>query len=261
MKTFLLVVYLLGSTAIAVTAAVVAVRRAAAHGDEPSPPDLRALSAAGDPIAAEVLVFRTRASVLALGPEARRERSAHPRTLRTFRFLRAYPGAPPRIPHGLSPEEFRTGTCGTCHQRGGYSIRFAAYAPVTPHPELGTCLGCHAADDGFAGVGSPDADPNSRCPQCHGSDGLIRLRGGMSGPASLWFQPGPRLASGFPPPIPHDRVLREDCLACHAGPAAVAEIRTSHAERADCRACHVEVDPDAGAFRRTATVPEMGATP
>ena len=35
MKTFLLVVYLLGSTAIAVTAAVVAVRRAAAHGDEP----------------------------------------------------------------------------------------------------------------------------------------------------------------------------------------------------------------------------------
>jgi hypothetical protein len=93
-------------------------------------------------------------------------------------------------------------------------------------------------------------------PRFHG-----RVRPGrMSGPASLWFQPGPRLASGFPPPIPHDRVLREDCLSCHAGPAAVGEIRTTHAERADCRACHVEVDPDAGAFRRAAT-PEPGATP
>jgi hypothetical protein len=261
MKTFLLVVYLLGSTAAAVAAVVVAMRRAAAQVDEPAPPEVQTLSAAGEPIAAEVLVFRTRASVLALGPEARRERSAHPRTLRTFRFLRAYPGAPPRIPHGLSPEEFRTGTCGTCHQRGGYSIRFAAYAPITPHPELGLCLGCHAIDDGVAGVGSPSADPNSRCPQCHGPEGRVSPRARPSGWESLWLAPGGRSSGGLPPLIPHDRLLREDCLACHAGPAAVAEIRTTHPERADCRSCHVETDPDAGAFRRTATVPEMGATP
>jgi cytochrome c-type protein NapB len=253
MKTFLLIVYLLGSTAAAVAAVVVAVRRAAAHGEEPPPPEVATLSAAGEAIAAEVLVFRTRAGVLALGPEARRERSAHPRTLRTFRFLRAYPGAPPRIPHGLSPEEFRTGTCGTCHQRGGYSIRFAAYAPVTPHPELGSCLGCHAIDDGVAGTASPAADPNSRCPQCHGPEGRVRSPPRATGWESLWFQPVNLPASGVPPLIPHDRLLREDCLACHSGPAAVAEIRTTHPERADCRSCHVATDPDAERIREDAT--------
>ena len=71
-------------------------------------------------------MFRTRPDMLAITPEARRERRAHPRTLKTFRYLRAFPGAPPRIPHGLSATEYRTGGCRTCHERGGYSPRFGS---------------------------------------------------------------------------------------------------------------------------------------
>ena len=108
-----------------------------------------------EPIAAEAEVFRTRPDMLAIEPDARRERRAHPRTLKTFRYLRAYPGAPPRIPHGLTPEEFRTGACKTCHERGGYSSRFAAYVPVTPHPDMGPCLQCHVGDGGITGISRP----------------------------------------------------------------------------------------------------------
>ena len=122
----------------------------------------------GEPIAAEAQVFRTGPAMLAIEPAGPRERSAHPRTLTTFRFLRAYPGAPPRIPHELSPDEFRTGACRECHQRGGYSPRFAAYVPVTPHPELGMCHQCHVGDDRLMGLTPPSADPNTRCPFCHG---------------------------------------------------------------------------------------------
>ena len=43
-----------------------------------------------------------------------------------------------------------------------------------------------------------------------------------------------------PPVIPHKVFMRENCQACHAGPAARKEIRTEHPERAQCRQCHVE---------------------
>ncbi|MBC8316455.1 MAG: hypothetical protein H8E41_01020, partial [Desulfobulbaceae bacterium] len=44
---------------------------------------------------------------------------------------------------------------------------------------------------------------------------------------------------GSPPPIPHSLQLREDCIACHTGNAAVAEIGVEHASRGNCRQCHV----------------------
>ncbi len=111
-------------------------------------------------------MFRTtRGDMLAIEPAARRERAAHPRTLTTARFLRAYPGAPPRIPHALTADEFRTDACNTCHERGGYSQRFAAYVPVTPASrERGMCLQCHVGEDDVMASRSLSADPNSRCP-------------------------------------------------------------------------------------------------
>ena len=41
------------------------------------------------------------------------------------------------------------------------------------------------------------------------------------------------------PSIPHPLEGRENCLACHTGPAAREEIRTSHPERERCQQCHV----------------------
>jgi hypothetical protein len=35
--------------------------------------------------------------------------------------------------------------------------------------------------------------------------------------------------------------MRENCAACHTGPAAREEIRTTHPERIRCRQCHVPV--------------------
>ena len=35
---------------------------------------------------------------------------------------------------------------------------------------------------------------------------------------------------GSPPPIPHDLQMRSNCLACHAGPAAVREVRIPGAD-------------------------------
>ncbi|MGE3342661.1 MAG: cytochrome C [Vicinamibacterales bacterium] len=137
------------------------------------------------------------------------------RTLSQFHARRAYPGAPPVIPHPLAdPATFGGRTCLACHEDGGWVDKFQAFAPVTPHPTLANCVQCHVTDSGAA-----------------------RFRG------STYERPAPpplRRAAlpGSPPPIPHDLQLRENCLACHAGPGAVRELRVTHPERTNCRQCH-----------------------
>lgn len=257
-------VFLSGSAVMAIAAVIVAVRQAPARRDaEPAPVVVAMPVAPAAPIAAEAQVFRTTAGMMAIEPEARRERTAHPRTLSTFRYLRAYPGAPPRIPHDLTPEEFRTGACNTCHERGGYSLRFAAYVPVTPHPERSACLQCHVGDD--AVTGRLSAGPNTRCHQCHGQGGPPRayIDTALDWRTTAWPTLAPRTPGQTPPPIPHDLQSRGNCLACHSGPAAVAEIRTAHPEWAYCRQCHVALTAEAGLFTRPApdTVARLGGAP
>ena len=255
-----LFILLAGCAVTAVAAAVVAVERgsasraAAATASATGPDHVAAglLAAPTESIAAEAQVFRLNPDLMAIEPAAPREREAHPRTLKTFRYLRAYPGAPPRVPHGLTPDEFRTGACKTCHERGGYSQRFAAYAPVTPHPEWGFCLQCHVGDDAVTGISHPSSDPNARCRQCHGPSGPARQDrdATVDWRTTAWPQL-PRITRGRnPPTIPHDLQSRGNCLACHAGPAAVAEIRTAHPQWTDCRQCHVTREADVGTFTR-----------
>lgn len=242
---------LIVSMTTAVAAAIVWAGRVSANRDS-SPHDipLAVVALAGEPIAAEAGVFRTRPGVLAIDPAPGARRSAHPRALRTYRALRAYPGAPPRIPHGLTPGETLRGGCNTCHERGGYSQRFGAYVPVTPHPEMGACLQCHLGDAMLMSTPLPGMDPSAHCRQCHAA-GATRLRD-----SSLNWQPlpWPQLSEVsdeyLPQPIPHSPELRGNCLACHSAPAAVAEIRTSHPERANCRQCHVEKNADVSEFLR-----------
>jgi nitrate reductase (cytochrome), electron transfer subunit len=208
------------------------------------------------PIPAEADVFRLMPGDLAAGLTAEPRAGARRRTLADFRSLRAYPGAPPRIPHSLTSAEFMAATCNSCHESGGYSKRFGAYTPVTPHPEYRNCLQCHAADAGAVEVAVPAA----------GS--AFRVSGGVPTPLSTldwktseWPRTDLRAMSGSPPVIPHDFQLRGNCLACHAGPSAVAEIRTTHPERANCRQCHVPATPyDVdGDFTRPARDASMGA--
>ncbi len=138
------------------------------------------------------------------------------RTLNTFYELRQYPGSPPRVPHTVpSFYEDDNSDCIACHGEGGYDSEQDAYAPVTPHPENENCYQCHVprrTEKLFVETDWQSVQPPKL--------GISQL-------------------GGSPPPIPHSLQLRADCIACHAGPAAVAEIRVEHASRGNCRQCHV----------------------
>ncbi len=162
------------------------------------------------------------------------------RSMAGFQQRRAYPGGPPIIPHPLAdPTSFGGQTCLTCHADGGWVDKFKAFAPVTPHPELANCVQCHVADTG-----------------------VRPFR------ASTFVRPsaptiGQTVMPGSPPVIPHDIQLRENCLACHAGPGAVREIRVTHPERGNCRQCHVLGSRPVAPFVRSgaSTIPAGGGRP
>jgi nitrate reductase (cytochrome), electron transfer subunit len=226
---------------------------------DPGAPIGVALTPAGAPIRAEADVFRTRPGDLAADPGVARRPEAHPRTMAMYRSLRAFPGAPPRIPHGLSGQEFRDGRCNTCHERGGYVERFAAYAPVTPHPELGQCLQCHVADDALIGLPFPDGSQGSVCFQCHQLDTPAPSFTELDWATPSWPETGRAALPGAPPAIPHPLQLRENCVACHVGAGAVEELRTTHPERTNCRQCHVGAETPPDVFTRHPTGTAMRA--
>ena len=146
------------------------------------------------------------------------------RTLKEYYSRRAYAGAPPIIPHAVEFDGVINDDCLACHKDGGFVPEYNAYTPVTPHPEMDNCRQCHV-------------------PQL--TEGLFV--------ATEWIQPtlpkrGQQSIPGGPLQIPHPLQFRENCLACHAGPHAVVEIRSSHPERENCLQCHV-VDQNVPPFK------------
>lgn len=176
---------------------------------------------------------------------------AEPRRLFLYRSLRAYPGAPPRIPHGLTAEEFRLALCRSCHARGGYVARFGKYAPLTPHPQYRDCLSCHVPDGSKVGIGFPNPVDPVFCSQCHPAPDIRFAEfAPIDWRPAQWPTIGQRALPEAPPLIPHDMEFRSDCLACHAGPGAVQEVRTDHPERIDCLECHLREPLEEGEFQR-----------
>ena len=163
------------------------------------------------PIGAEAAVFQLPAIHEKPNPPGRTGR-----TLAQFRSRRAYPGAPPEIPHKVAPEMAGDSpACLGCHLRGGYVSAYEAYAPLTPHPQWLSCRQCHV-------------------PRL-GTKLFVETRWR----AASWPVLNQRELPGAPPAIPHALRMRGACLACHGGPAAVREIATSHPDRINCRQCHV----------------------
>jgi nitrate reductase (cytochrome), electron transfer subunit len=141
--------------------------------------------------------------------------AAHQRVLKKYYEDRAFAGAPPIIPHAILNENTLGGkSCLQCHQNGGFVEQFNAFAPVTPHPEMLNCRQCHVP---------------AKTKALFVNTEFTRLAAPEIGGAAL---------PGSPPVIPHGLQMRENCLACHAGPAAPKEIRVSHPERINCRQCH-----------------------
>ncbi len=137
------------------------------------------------------------------------------RSLATYYGRRAYPGAPPTVPHPVEHDGSYGGkTCLTCHADGGFVPKLKAFTPVVPHPELISCLQCHVKVETTRQFGATRWQPVAP-PAIHRA----------------------ALPEG-PPQIPHDLQMRENCLSCHAGPAAVPELQVSHPERVSCRQCH-----------------------
>lgn len=141
------------------------------------------------------------------------DRSA--RTLAEAYERRAFPGAPPSIPHPVAAELATGELCLSCHGQGGWTPKFEAYAPVTPHPQLGACQQCHVATKV--------------------SDTFRASTFEAPSPPAL----GQAALPTSPPPVPHELRMRESCASCHAGPSAPPEIRTDHPERVGCLQCHV----------------------
>lgn len=132
---------------------------------------------------------------------------------------RLYDGAPPVVPH----TDFGM-TCTECHNERGMQVTDVGYAPPSPHEIT-------------AGMSA-----TSRCRQCHVfritdeifvASGFVGLRQDL--------RSGGRLHPLAPPTMPHKAFMRENCVACHTGPAAREEIRTPHPERTRCRQCHLPV--------------------
>ena len=237
----------IGSIIVGMVAAVLFLGSLVTGGGEPPrhPPTFVKDTADG-PIAAEAEVFQTHAEDLGMTPMAPRDTAAHARTLVFFRTLREYPGAPPRIPHGLTAEEFENQTCNNCHRRGGFVARFGDYARVTPHPELSQCLQCHVPRDTLVGIPAPTSESASTCAQCHvDPEETLPVFVEHDWQTTSWPDTGQRAHPEAPYLIPHGFQMRTNCLACHAGPEAVTGIRTDHPERINCRQCHVPVHEDA----------------
>jgi cytochrome c-type protein NapB len=130
---------------------------------------------------------------------------------------RAYDGAPPVIPH----EDFSV-QCMNCHTQEGLSLPDVGFAPPMPHERT----------KGLSAF--------SRCRQCHvfkNTDGVFVASTFEGLPQDL--RHGDRLHPLAPPVMPHRVFMRENCWACHTGPAAREEIRCSHPERPRCLQCHL----------------------
>jgi cytochrome c-type protein NapB len=145
------------------------------------------------------------------------EGSSTARTLNYYYSLRQYPGSPPYIVHDLADEKGAPYECLSCHARGGFTQSMNRFSPVTPHPEQTQCRQCHV---------KPITDQLFKATDW---ESIMPPRLGRSA------------LPGSPPPIAHDIQMRENCIACHVGPGAVAVIRVEHPMRGNCRQCHLPV--------------------
>ena len=170
------------------------------------------------------LVVAAIAVLPACGPEQSQQVPipGQPGAMKTAATIRAqrrlFDGAPPVIPH----QNFRI-NCTNCHNERGMDVLPYGFAPASPH-EL-----------------TQGMSEWSRCQQCHVFSHVTTLFAESTFDGLRQdLRKGERLNPYAPPVMPHPIQMRENCHACHTGPAARQEIICPHPERQRCVQCHVQ---------------------
>jgi cytochrome c-type protein NapB len=139
------------------------------------------------------------------------DRAAKRESIVKRQILRAYDGAPPTIPHGIS--QMSSQACMACHEQG---IRTSTLrAAKMSHPYYANCTQCHVEQ----------SDRPSSIPEVENSF------------VGLETAAGSRAFTSAPPLVPHKLWMRNDCLGCH-GRTAAAGLQTTHPWRTNCLQCH-----------------------
>ncbi|MCB9950099.1 MAG: nitrate reductase cytochrome c-type subunit [Planctomycetaceae bacterium] len=149
-----------------------------------------------------------------------------PRTTAQRSIRRAYDGAPPIIPHKPLKAD-----CITCHSETGQQVPELGFAAANPH------------------FNTSHAGSLSNCRQCHlfqESTELFAESEFVGIPQEITH--GSRAYPGAPPMVPHSKLMRENCSACHSGPSARPEIRCTHTTRTNCVQCHLFQEPGENSF-------------
>ncbi len=134
------------------------------------------------------------------------------------RQLRAFDGAPPRVPHVVGQEGLAA--CGACHMEG--LLIGGKPIPQASHANYTNCTQCHVPTD------APLPKSMARLDQSVGSSSFV----GWWGPSF-----GRRAWPGAPPATPHSTWMRNQCTACHGDSGALG-LKTSHPWRTSCVQCH-----------------------
>ena len=135
--------------------------------------------------------------------------------------LRAYYGAPPVIPHEITPRNFKE--CLHCHAEIKEFELDDRVSVKTPHAQLSSCTQCHVPTIPL--VGEPTT--------------ISTNFKGLKEPK------GDNRANPFAPPtIPHSSPYREssNCTTCHSVETPYEILRFDHPERSSCQQCHVQMD-------------------
>lgn len=133
--------------------------------------------------------------------------------------LRAFDGAPPRIPHAVRQDS--AAECLACHDEG-LQLRGRLATPMS-HKVFTSCTQCHVVDEAPM-PGGADLPPDPRA--------VANAFAGLASPEA-----GPRAWDIAPPQVPHTSWMRERCDSCH-GVNGRNALRSSHPDRTSCEQCH-----------------------
>lgn len=133
--------------------------------------------------------------------------------------LRAYDGAPPRIPHPVQPNIAYI-SCNNCHHVGSH------HGPNNLHKDQENCYQCHVPIT---------------------TDSLFKRNEYVG---YFNYEKQDRAQPLGPPYIPHRVQDRQKCHICHTADGSQEALKPRHGHLENCTGCHVQRQMKVEAFSR-----------